>query len=303
MSNKEKNNFIIKNKNKYEDFRFKKNIFKLFEVLNLSLADFKVYAVLTFYSDWITGECYPSLSTIQQKSNISRKQVVASIKSLSDNGLILKRERVKDVKKQKNIDFNFLGKESEKQINSQVCRMSNLYTITAVDDLIENLNIRQEIEKHTYFNIRTSVFEVFNALNLTLADFKVYTVLARFSNWETGECFPSFDTISKISNISRRAVINSIKRLTDTEIINKEKSFNYEKGFFDSNLYILNDIQKIKIYSLSQDYDEELLNVNNEKMFIKEKNIFELRDFFDNRVNEDQEGKAIISLNNKKHFR
>lgn len=47
----------------------------------------------------------------------------------------------------------------------------------------------------------------------TTSDKMVLLALAHFHNTETGRCDPSFETLSKVTGLSRRSVIRSIKAL------------------------------------------------------------------------------------------
>ena len=47
-----------------------------------------VYLVVKAYTNWKTGKAFPSIETIAEKSGISRRQVINSLATLSENGYI-----------------------------------------------------------------------------------------------------------------------------------------------------------------------------------------------------------------------
>lgn len=63
-----------------------------------------------------------------------------------------------------------------------------------------------------------------------------YVTLKRYMNKDTKECYPSLDTISRVSGLSKPTIITSIKSLIDNELIEKYKKGknNYYK-FLEAN--------------------------------------------------------------------
>lgn len=73
---------------------------------------------------------------------------------------------------------------------------------------------------------------------LTGRDLLVYMALAYHADCNTNECFPSINRLSKIARTSRRATVESIKKLMDSGYVKKEKRTN-GNGSAMSNLYTL----------------------------------------------------------------
>lgn len=70
-------------------------------------------------------------------------------------------------------------------------------------------------------------------------DISVYTVLCRFRNNETNDCFPSLAKISKATGMGNKTIVQAIDRLVEFGYIGKEKRKD-SKGGYTSNLYKFN---------------------------------------------------------------
>ncbi len=51
----------------------------------------------------------------------------------------------------------------------------------------------------------------------------VYSFLAKYANYSTGQCFPSIDTLATDCNVSRNTVMKAIQKLSDAGLIAVEK--------------------------------------------------------------------------------
>ncbi len=74
--------------------------------------------------------------------------------------------------------------------------------------------------------------------HLTPIQFRIYVVIARRANRESASAFPSYETIAKDANISRRSAINGVKALVKAGYLAKRPQ---ESGQGDatSNLYTI----------------------------------------------------------------
>jgi GntR family transcriptional regulator len=66
--------------------------------------------------------------------------------------------------------------------------------------------------------------------------YTIYSVIKRYFNQKTGDCFPSYKTIAKKSGIDRSTVIRYVKKLKDFNLISPEWRFK-EDGSHTSNQY------------------------------------------------------------------
>src|SRR4051794_36599926 len=66
--------------------------------------------------------------------------------------------------------------------------------------------------------------------------YTIYSVIKRYFNQKTGDCYPSYKTIAKKSGIDRSTVIRYVKKLRDFELISPEWRFK-EDGSHTSNQY------------------------------------------------------------------
>ena len=74
--------------------------------------------------------------------------------------------------------------------------------------------------------------------HLTPIQFRIYVVIARRADRESASAFPSYETIAKDANISRRSAINGVKALVKAGYLAKRPQ---ESGQGDatSNLYTI----------------------------------------------------------------
>ena len=66
--------------------------------------------------------------------------------------------------------------------------------------------------------------------------YTIYSVIKRYFNQKTGDCYPSYKTIAKKSGIDRSTVIRYVKKLKDFNLISPEWRFK-EDGSHTSNQY------------------------------------------------------------------
>ena len=66
--------------------------------------------------------------------------------------------------------------------------------------------------------------------------YTIYSVIKRYFNQKTGDCYPSYKTIAKKSGIDRSTVIRYVKKLKDFNLISPEWRFK-EDGSHTSNHY------------------------------------------------------------------
>ena len=66
--------------------------------------------------------------------------------------------------------------------------------------------------------------------------YTIYSVIKRYFNQKTGDCYPSYKTIAKKSGIDRSTVIRYVKKLKDFKLIDPEWRFK-EDGSHTSNQY------------------------------------------------------------------
>jgi GntR family transcriptional regulator len=66
--------------------------------------------------------------------------------------------------------------------------------------------------------------------------YTIYSVIKRYFNQKTGDCYPSYKTIAKKSGIDRSTVIRYVKKLRDFKLISPEWRFK-EDGSHTSNQY------------------------------------------------------------------
>jgi GntR family transcriptional regulator len=66
--------------------------------------------------------------------------------------------------------------------------------------------------------------------------YTIYSVIKRYFNQKTGDCYPSYKTIAKKSGIDRSTVIRYVKKLRDFHLISPEWRFK-EDGSHTSNQY------------------------------------------------------------------
>ena len=66
--------------------------------------------------------------------------------------------------------------------------------------------------------------------------YTIYSVIKRYFNQKTGDCYPSYKTIAKKSGIDRSTVIRYVKKLRDFNLISPEWRFK-EDGSHTSNQY------------------------------------------------------------------
>jgi GntR family transcriptional regulator len=64
--------------------------------------------------------------------------------------------------------------------------------------------------------------------------YTIYSVIKRYFNQKTGDCYPSYKTIAKKSGIDRSTVIRYVKKLRDFNLISPEWRFK-EDGSHTSN--------------------------------------------------------------------
>ena len=76
---------------------------------------------------------------------------------------------------------------------------------------------------------------------LSPMEFSVYAYLCRCRNSKSGTCFPSFQTIARACNISKRSVSNALNRLEELRLIHRENQFRDRRQ--TSNLYTLPEVQ------------------------------------------------------------
>ena len=66
--------------------------------------------------------------------------------------------------------------------------------------------------------------------------YTIYSVIKRYFNQKTGDCYPSYKTIAKKSGIDRSTVIRYVKKLRAFNLISPEWRFK-EDGSHTSNQY------------------------------------------------------------------
>jgi GntR family transcriptional regulator len=66
--------------------------------------------------------------------------------------------------------------------------------------------------------------------------YTIYSVIKRYFNQKTGDCYPSYKTIARKSGIDRSTVIRYVKKLRDFKLISPEWRFK-EDGSHTSNQY------------------------------------------------------------------
>ena len=75
----------------------------------------------------------------------------------------------------------------------------------------------------TWFHVFVSMVENGDVAKMGPYAVTVYLVLKAYTNWKTGKAFPSIDTITEKSGISRRQVINSLAMLVENGYLDKTK--------------------------------------------------------------------------------
>ncbi len=94
-----------------------------------------------------------------------------------------------------------------------------------------------------YFTVNSDVMA---SNELTPMEKFVYSCLCYFKNYESGQCFPSYDTLATLTGLCRRVVIKIIKILEEKGFIIKEARIGKNNENL-SNLYTLpKEIKRIK---------------------------------------------------------
>lgn len=75
----------------------------------------------------------------------------------------------------------------------------------------------------TWFHVFVSMVENGDVAKMGPYAVTVYLVLKAYTNWKTGKAFPSIETITEKSGISRRQVINSLAMLVENGYLDKTK--------------------------------------------------------------------------------
>jgi DNA-binding MarR family transcriptional regulator len=109
--------------------------------------------------------------------------------------------------------------------------------------------------RYSFFMIDNEVIDDY-ASRIGIYALGVYSVLARFSNQE-GVCFPSLNTIAHRLGISKPSVIKALETLETYGLLAKEHRFN-QKGDHTSNLYILLEVKKEPIMTISAEVVNEV---------------------------------------------
>ncbi|UWQ94827.1 helix-turn-helix domain-containing protein [Rhodobacteraceae bacterium M385] len=78
-------------------------------------------------------------------------------------------------------------------------------------------------------------FEIANHHDLKMGQRLVLLALAHHRNKSTGKCYPSLETLAKLSNLDRRTVQRHLKSLRDNGVITIEERFHSNRQL--SNLY------------------------------------------------------------------
>ena len=91
-----------------------------------------------------------------------------------------------------------------------------------------------------YFTVDNVLIDEYGKL-IGVYGLSVYICLARFADKE-GECFPSFETIAKRVNMSRRQVIREMAKLVELELVTVTPQYDPETKEHKTNLYTLLDV-------------------------------------------------------------
>lgn len=75
----------------------------------------------------------------------------------------------------------------------------------------------------TWFHVFVSMVENGDVAKMGPYAVTVYLVVKAYTNWKTGKAFPSIDTITEKSGVSRRQVINSLAQLVENGYLDKTK--------------------------------------------------------------------------------
>lgn len=74
-------------------FHIFKSMIECGDVAKIGPHGFTVYAVIKAHTNYYTGECFPGIETISQKSGVSQAQVKRELIKLEKNGYIVKTKR------------------------------------------------------------------------------------------------------------------------------------------------------------------------------------------------------------------
>ena len=74
-------------------FHIFKSMIECGDVAKIGPHGFTVYAVIKAHTNYYTGECFPGIDTISQKSGVSQAQVKRELIKLEENGYIVKTKR------------------------------------------------------------------------------------------------------------------------------------------------------------------------------------------------------------------
>jgi len=93
--------------------------------------------------------------------------------------------------------------------------------------------------KPRYFRVDNELFDDGHAARMKPSGLAVYLCLCRHADYDTNDCYPSYQTIAKKCGVSRPTVINHCKRLAQLGYIETEHNFNSNGDFMSNTFYLL----------------------------------------------------------------
>jgi len=170
------------------------------------------------------------LTTKQTKKTKNSIKIPNSITNAKNVGTII-------------LAFFFSNQLFDKKLNFyKIRKKTGINKITFEKNLINAVNQFQEIPSmnilyigslksflyknvsKNYTSIKHKEFHFLLDKKLKLTEIGVYFIIKTFKNSKTKNCFPSYNTIAKKANISRRHAIRIVKKLIEKNVIDKQNN-------------------------------------------------------------------------------